>query len=510
MPFTPSGPSGRSSLRVLVLLVVLGVPMALAAPAFGSEKVDTSGMPGPIRGAISKYQSKSRACLDKLVGIIEEGSERSVSEWESQCDAAESQLVELSREEGITAVASGWLLDEVAAWSRMASIGRGICQVNELLVRQIVHLQWCRTLTEQERKLVGDRVRDLVRSVLKETGSDARDVLNTAQRYDKIMDSLKVEGAEDIRDIVAVSSAFDDDVQKLLKIEKPAAIAEKYIYLMADSIRRRKTRFLKDNDRLLARMRQDLARLVSAKIDPDGRGIYDQYENRIERAALKNLDEYEKELKLWKAANKTFLGNALEFGKEFVDPAVEAGASLVPYGDVGLSFYRLAKAGGSLVRAVGPFLESVRREAQRMSKDYYTEVVKTLGTVYESLDELKAEKEAELVKLEQARAQDATDLDEESKEEISHLKDDLEALRKKLDGLAQGNSQRAAVEDAIHEVEQRLRAEPIALARRHAQYAKKTEAMLKELADKYDERIDMMKKRIEETVRIGGEIEKVK
>ncbi|MGE0190481.1 MAG: hypothetical protein AB7T63_00430 [Planctomycetota bacterium] len=510
MPSIPTGPSGCPLGRGLLLVTGLLAALFATAPASGSEKVDTSAMPGPIRGAISKYQSKSRACLDKLVGIIEEGSESSVSEWESQCEAAESQLVELSRTEGITTAAGGWLVDEVAAWSRMASIGRGICYVNELLVRQIVHLQWCRTLTEQERKLVGDRVRDLVRSVLKDTGSEARDVLNTAQRYDKIMDSLDVKGAEDVRDIVAISSEFDDEVQQLLKIEKPAAIAEKYIYLMADSIRRRKTRFLKDNDRLLARMRQDLARLVSAKIDPDGRGIYDQYENRIERAALKNIDEYEEELKLWKVANKTFLGNALEFGKEFVDPAIEAGASLVPHGGVGLSFYRLVKAGGSLVRAVSPFLESVRREAQRMSKDYYAEVVKTLGTVYESLDELKVEKEIELAKLERARAQDATDLDEASKEETDNLQRDRDALQKKLDGLAPGDARRATVEDEIREVEQRLRAEPIALARRHAQYAKKTEAMLRELADKYDKRIAMMEQRIEDTVRVGGEIEKVK
>ena len=264
-----------------------------AAPALGSEKVDRTDLPREVASAIGTYASKSRACLDKLVGIIEKGSERSVSSWESQCKIAEGQLLTLVKVDGITTTAGKWLMDEVTAWSRMASVGRSICYVNELLVKQIVHLQWCRDQTEQEKKSVSNQVRDAVKTVLSELGSEARDVLNGANDLIEWQEKLQIEGAKDLGGIIKTSAAFDDDVDEVLDMEGKVATTQKYIELLADSMRRRKTRFLKDNDRLITRLRQDLARLVSAKIDPDGRGVFVNYENRIEKAALNNLDEYE-------------------------------------------------------------------------------------------------------------------------------------------------------------------------------------------------------------------------
>jgi hypothetical protein len=466
-----------------------------------------------VNGAIGQYLSKSRACLDKLVGIIEQGSERSVSLWESQCKLAEGQLVALAKVEGLTTSVGGWFIDEVNAWSRMASVGRGICYVNELLVKQIVHLQWCRDQTEQEKKTVARQVKDSVREVLTEIGKEARDVLNGAEKMDQLLDDVGLEeGAKGLREIVDVSSAFDDDVEELLDLVERVSSTQRYIELLADSMRRRKTRFLQDNDRLLVRLRQDLARLVSAKIDPDGRGVYDQYEKRIERAALKNLDEYEAELQKWKAANATFLGNALEFGKTFVNPAVSSAADLVPYGGGALVFVKLVKMAGSFIEAVDPFLESVRRQADRKSGAALTRVMASARSIRESLQELKDEKDVKLLALEKQRRRDATDFDVASKDELRTLKTELAKYQAELKGLpddeedTKATKRRVELEELIDETEQRIRAEPVALKRRHAHYKKKTEALKKALAAKYDERIERMEKRIKETEAVGGAI----
>jgi hypothetical protein len=499
-----SGSRALHRLGLVLLVCLLGLG---ADPALGAEKVDRTDLPRNVASAIGTYSSKSRACLDKLVGIIEQGSERSVSLWESQCKTAEGQLMALVKVEGVSTSAGKWVMDEITAWSRMASVGKSICYVNELLVRQIVHLQWCRDQTEREKVTVTRQVRDAVRSVLTELGSEARDVLNGADDLDKLGDKLLLGGGEGLREIINKAASFDDEVGEVLDMEDKVATTQRYLELLADSMRRRKTRFLQDNDRFIVRLRQDLARLVSAKIDPDGRGVFTNYENRIEKAALKNLDEYEEELDKWKAANKTFLGNALDFGKTFVNPAVSNASSLVPYGGGAMTFVKLVKMAGSFMAAVDPFLESVKQQAERRSGALYDKVLAASGNLKESLQELKAEKDVAILKLQKQRAQDASEFDSESKAELRLLQSQLDAATRGLKQLPDGkDEERADLEAQIEELGERLRAEPVALKRRHAHHERGTERMVKALAEKYDERIELMEKRIKDTVAVGGEI----
>ncbi|MDJ0975013.1 MAG: hypothetical protein QNJ98_11175 [Planctomycetota bacterium] len=508
MPRPRSAPRSPTWIAVLMLGALALMGLASTPTAHAGESVDVQDVSSETASAVSKYRSKSKACLDKLVGIIKGGANRSTDKWQSVCKDAEGALLTLVKESEVSTRLGNWVIQEVEAWSRMASIGTRICYMNELLLTYADRLDMCTDITEDEIKTVTADIKSMIEAAMEQLGKEARDVVGYLETLDEEAEGLGlIDDDTRGRNVIAALAGLDDSLEDVEEFAGKAASLEGHLRRLGDSIRRRKSAYLKVSEKRLAQYRRDLASLVSAKIDPDGSGVFVRYETRIEEIAQDNLDRYATSLKKWEAANKTFLGNARDFAIAYVDKAVATVGKAVPQVAAGHQLVKVVKKGGSFLDAIEPFIESLKTTVDRVTGAKWKKIKAATSNMKEQLNDLREEQRRKVQELQRANTEKIDDMKEASEKETRRFQDEIAAQKRRLSQLAEDDDKnRRDAEGNIEDRTRQLELEARSLARRIQREKGRLARTLSAVGKRYAKRINRLEERIKETEAIGGEI----
>ena len=452
-------------------LAVLATVLLLSPPgraAEAGEDVGTRGLSSDAVRLVKQYLSKSDNALGKLVNIVARGKSNSGSAWDSACKSVDAPLAAILGNKEIMTKVRDWAVNEGRAWNRMKSVGGKIAEANEEILERLDLVETSNRISKDELKTVTSEVRSMINTVIDRFKSEIDDVGDASGKIDKLLEGAGMGEDADARKIVTAFGDLGEEVGDIDGSVKKVERLEHYVRRFGDSIRRRKLGFFGDNERLMKQLRRDVAKLVSEKIDPDGRGAFDKVERKIESTVQDNLRDYEKALEEWEKVNKSLMGNAKDFAKEFVAPAMADAVKSLPKVVFGVKVPGWAwKADMALDEAADSWRDWIRSHYTKFTNGYYERLADTLSTWEEDLDLLDVEEKEALDKIDAERNEKVDDFKEESEKETRRLKDELDDKKSELDDLGSDqDSERRSVENEIAMLEKEIEAESVALERR--------------------------------------------
>lgn len=477
------------------LLVLL-----LAPPARAGETVDTQALSSDAVRAVKAYLGKSKPALGRLIGIVERGSTGSGDKWNSICRGVEDALGELAENTEVTVRLRGWLLDEINAWGRMATVGRAIAMSNEHLLASLDLIELSNRISKDELKTTTSEIKEVVEGLVGRFGGEIGDVSGAASRIDSLLSGGGLGAGTNARAVVGAFSGLEDQMEDIDDQVQQVERVEYWIRRFGDSIRRRKHTFFKANEQRISRMRRDLAKLVSAKIDPDGRGAFANVESRIEEQAQDNLDRYEKAVKEWEDINKPLLQNAREFALEFVAPAMQDMVKSLPKTVFGVGVPGWAwKPDMALDEAADSWRDWMRTTYERYTGKYYARIAETLSTWEEDLRGVESDLREALKSMDAKGRLTIDDFKEASEKRIAEFHSWIEAKKRQLGELDKDKgAERRDAKNLIDMYTKEAKAEQVALERRIQRHDRRVGKQKADVVSEFEDRRKALKKAISE------------
>lgn len=481
--------AGACALLVVVLLTA-------PSPAGAAEDVGTRGLGSDAVRVVKQYIAKSGNALRRLTDIVKRGKRNSGSAWESACKAVDAPLAAVLANAEVMATLKDWAVDEARAWNRMKSVGKQIAEANEEVLTRLDLVETSNRISKDEIKTATSEVQGMIKSVIAHFKDELGDVNDASGKIDKLLEGGGMGEDADARKIVSAFGDLDGQVEDIdgsvAKVER----IEHYIRRFGDSIRRRKADFSKTNGRLLKQLRRDVAKLVSEKIDPDGRGAFHSVEKKIESIVQDNIKEYEEALEEWEKVNKSLTGNAKDFAVEFVAPAMADAVRSLPKMVFGVKVPKWAwRADMALEEAADSWRDWIKDRYSRYTLEYYGRIVDTLTTWEEDLKILDVEEKEALEKIDEERNLKVDDFKEESEKEVERLQDELGDKKKELDRLGDDqDSERRSLGNEIDMLEKEIKAESAALERRIELYDDEVEEQKDDVKKDYKKKRDELEK----------------
>lgn len=336
---------------------------------------------------LQDYVNTSKAALAKLLVMIGKGEGE--SGWQSTCRDPQSALDDLKRSNHITPGLQKWYDDEVTAWKRMASTGKELADANARILHYTDLIEMDTMRSKLEIVATSTKIKQTLQKLMRSTGETVGTLNDLGSRVTDFSQKTNI-GPKDVPAAVTAVSSMNAQVATVLGNLRHFETAENLTLRLIDNYSRRKIRQATDEERNVSQLNSALTRLVSIKIDPDGRGAFYSAEQAIEKVAMRNLDNYRDRLKAWREVNEPAIKNAKALFTDLVGPVFNDLTPLIP-GNIGsVDVGKVALHGDEFISDMAlKIREAVTKQVGRWTGSLYARLAELIVDTADKIEELE-------------------------------------------------------------------------------------------------------------------------
>jgi hypothetical protein len=271
--------------KILTTALLLGGASLLGATVAAAAEDLPPGPLGPkARSAVGEYRTASMTALNKLSAMVEktrEGEEHLGAQWEGVCNDVLRKLEALKKNGHVEAPLQKWYEAELEAWKRVRGIGLDMMDLHYKMASMLEEIEEDVAISKAFHRDFRERLAKL-------------DAL--ASKNENAISEIDQKAGLD--DFAALQGPLGKLNEVLPHLQQHGQTVSRLISIFRD----KRFRFIKERD-LAGPYRDRLGSLKSKAIDPDGKGVFAEYEKDWEEILFRTHQRYGEAVVEWKKVN---------------------------------------------------------------------------------------------------------------------------------------------------------------------------------------------------------------